>query len=172
MFVNTFQFLYQYLSQRTLVRLCHAYDDPSLKLFLKQKVGYTTPFIQPLLKGKIETFISLKDSMKIHITDNQLILNNNGNRVVFKCILKDDDLELVAIQAKISNRSQFKAMISTFKQIVDDFHIDKCRISHAKDIMISLKMENNQYLIIPPYINLTIFDDTTVHPIYLDDLMT
>ena len=172
MLTNTIQFLYRFLSRKTLVRLCYMYDEPCFRMFLKDKVGYTTFSIQSLVKNRVHKLIMIKNTLKILLENNKLIIEHNGNMVVFSCLLIKEKVELVAIRAQILNRSEFRMMMRIFKHVVDDFHLDKCKITHAKDIVVLLRLDNNQFIEIPPYISLKVFDDTKVKPIYLDDLVT
>lgn len=172
MLVNTFQFLYKYLSQTTLVRLYHCYYHTCFKRFIKQKVGYTTIYMYPLLKNNNkQKLIVFRNSLRFYIDDDHITISQSGNSVSFLSMIHGDHIELIAMRVVIKDRHNFKKMMTLLKEVFDDFHMEKCKITHSKDIVVTLKVDNGQFIEIPPYINLTIFEDNTL-PIYLNDLVT
>lgn len=154
---NTFQFLSRDLSHSTLVKMFYITHDHFFKQLDKIKIGYFSVNLKKFLSLK-EHSILFKDGISIRIVNDLLYVTNQDDMIIFKVIDINSIIELIAINATIVHISSFKKMLCMFKEIFDEFHTGKCNITHSPSLIISIKIKDNDYIEIPPYIQCTLLD--------------
>lgn len=157
MLLNTFQFLSENLSHSTLVKMFYITQDYFFKQLDKTKIGYFSLNLKKFILLKNHSIL-LKDGFSTFIKNDLLYVTNQDDMLIFKVINMNDIIELVAIKAIIVHTSSFKKMISMFKEVFDEFHTGKCNITHSPSLIISIKIKDNNYIEIPPYIQCTLLD--------------
>ncbi len=160
MSINTFQFLSKDLTHSALIKMFYITKNNFFKQIDKTKIGYDTFNLKQVLLNRENTFkIS---NLNITIDGDILYLTNNKDDIYFYINNSSSSIELIAIKAIVDNINTFKKMIELFKEICDNFHLDECSISHSISLILVLKIKDNNYIEIPPYIKCTLLDDKRI----------
>jgi hypothetical protein len=128
-------------------------NDIFFKELVIKKLGF---FPMNLNTVEDQTLINFKNFLSVYFENNIIhAFNNTDEAIHFNLVKHNENSVLTIYLTEFRHLSSLTTLMNNFKNLFNEFYLDKCVINHSPDLIIRLKI-NNQIIELPPYINCTI----------------